>query len=830
MSDKKQYSVDDILADLSLERDTGRGTKPNPSVDVDRLIAEILGEEKPPVRTPEPVQTKTEPPAAVREAESTPVSVGQTAQQKPKFTVNIRYDDEPAAPKEPRREYTIQPQAPAAPELPVKEPTLSTVDLLKESLADELGVSAPAEPEPMDAAPAGDEIQAPWADSGELAEGEAQAEVLSESAAEETARPEAAAVETSAPKIQAAYDDAGAPVDEPTRYIDEDAFLKAKQRADTPVPQEKEEGAESEPEEEELDYVEYRSPADEREVYTEILTTRKRLLLSVILLAVFGGLALVFALGQEFFPQLLPSALRRNEQPLIYLVVQFVLLVSSMMVCCSSLGEGLLSAVRLHPNRDSLVSLAALFSLVQMVVSFFRIEAVTAPSVHLYGLVVIGALLCNSFAKYFAINRMILNFRIVSSGYDKYVTTLVEDENVALELTRGVVSDVPTVAVQQKADFVTDFIGYSIDTDATDEYAKYLTPLAVGFAVLLGVVSFFMTRNTDTALTTAAAVLCVFSPFSYLFSVGLPMSRAVRKYNKHGGVILSPSEVDDFCYTNAVAVSAHDLFPGNAVKLYGIKTFAGQRIDEALMDAASVIEASGSVLANVFHQITSGDSKLLRPVDTLVYEDGMGISAWVDNKRVLIGSRDLMINHGISVPSRDYEERYLNEGHDLIYLSTSGELTAVFLTKFFAAPEVKAYIRRLEDNGIRLIVKSVDAVITQQKLAEVFDEDPSFFKILPARLHATYDALTAPAERGTSSVLSNGSFRSFAGSLIAAKRMKSAILLGSIIQFAAIGLGVLMLIALTLVSGMSEMKVLSLLVYELVWLVATFLIPRLKTL
>ena len=47
------------------------------------------------------------------------------------------------------------------------------------------------------------------------------------------------------------------------------------------------------------------------------------------------------------------------------------------------------------------------------------------------------------------------------------------------------------------------------------------------------------------------------------------------------------------------------------------------------------------MLANVFRQITGGDSKLLRPVDTLVYEDGMGISAWVDNKRVLIGSRDL---------------------------------------------------------------------------------------------------------------------------------------------------------------------------------------------
>ena len=427
------------------------------------------------------------------------------------------------------------------------------------------------------------------------------------------------------------------------------------------------------------------------------------------------------------------------------------------------------------------------------------------------------------------VNRMTLNFRVVSSPYEKYTTVLIDDENAALELTRGSLSDIPTVAVQRRTEFVTDFIAYSTDEDVSDSCAKYLTPVGVGFALLLGIVSGIMTGNLCIAFTTAAAVMCVFAPFSFLFMVQLPMSRVAKKYSRDGGVVLSPSESDDFSYTNAAVVTAHDLFPGNSVKLFGIKTFAGQRIDEALMDAASVIRESGSVLTNVFAQIIAGDETLLRPVDSLVYEDGMGISAWVANKRVLIGSRELMINHGISVPSRDYEERYLNEGHDLIYLSTSGELTAVFLVKFFAAPEVKYALGRLSDNGISLTIKSVDAVITKQKMAEIFDEDPSFFKILPSRLHSVYDQYASVQERGGSSVLSNGTFQSFAGSLIGAKRLRISILLGSILQFAAVGVGLLMMIILTLISGMSEMKVSSLFLYQIIWLVLTLLLPRLKS-
>lgn len=41
-----------------------------------------------------------------------------------------------------------------------------------------------------------------------------------------------------------------------------------------------------------------------------------------------------------------------------------------------------------------------------------------------------------------------------------------------------------------------------------------------------------------------------------------------------------------------------------------------------------------------------------------MYEEGMGLSAWVDGKRVLIGNSALMRHHEIYTPSADYEAKY----------------------------------------------------------------------------------------------------------------------------------------------------------------------------
>lgn len=81
--------------------------------------------------------------------------------------------------------------------------------------------------------------------------------------------------------------------------------------------------------------------------------------------------------------------------------------------------------------------------------------------------------------------------------------------------------------------------------------------------------------------------------------------------------------IEDAADVNCILMNATELFPEGSVVLHGIKTFQGTRIDTAIVDAASVICKADSVLRDVFLYIINGRTELLKPVDTVRYEDLM---------------------------------------------------------------------------------------------------------------------------------------------------------------------------------------------------------------
>ena len=110
------------------------------------------------------------------------------------------------------------------------------------------------------------------------------------------------------------------------------------------------------------------------------------------------------------------------------------------------------------------------------------------------------------------------------------------------------------------------------------------------------------------------------------------------------------------------------------VILNGIKTFGGQRIDDAIVDATALMCATGGPLSDLFDQIIKSHHDILPKIENLSYEDDKGVVGWVSGRRILVGNRDLMKGYGIEPPSRDYEEKYLLGGKQVVYLASGGDL------------------------------------------------------------------------------------------------------------------------------------------------------------
>ena len=433
------------------------------------------------------------------------------------------------------------------------------------------------------------------------------------------------------------------------------------------------------------------------------------------------------------------------------------------------------------PAKDYFFLVTALLCLCINVVFCINPQALLVPGVHLFSPLAVLLLFADFLAKYQTIQKTINNFRFVSSEEEKYAVEQVEDTSVAKNITKGILDCDPVLVKNVRTEFFENFLSHSFKYDISDSMSLTAMLAAFPISLLLAVAGFIMTQNIYIALTLLCGGMILGCGMLSAVIVSFPLFDSADIVNRFAGMIPGYDSIEEYKDTNAILLDAVDLFPAQSVVLHGIKTFQGNRVDDAILDAASVVCAANSVLKHVFLTIINQKTDLLRPVSSVQYEDLMGISAWVQERRVLIGNRELMINHSVAVPKQSYEEKYEEQGSRVVYLATGGELCAAFIVEFTTEKTVMDVVRLLDKNDIVAIVRTMDSCVTADMLASLFKCDSLRFKILPSRLHPEYSRQLEPKKRLDSMLGNNGSLFGYIVSLAAAKKLHRCIRLGMVL-------------------------------------------------
>lgn len=321
--------------------------------------------------------------------------------------------------------------------------------------------------------------------------------------------------------------------------------------------------------------------------------------------------------------------------------------------------------------------------------------------------------------------RISRNFRFVSNEKAiKQAAMMIKEEKDAEEIGYRVSHDgVPRVMYYRRASFLEKFLTYSYADDPADKAMRWFVPTVVlvaalctaGYAIMFPAFLFQLP-------TVFTATLLVAMPSWAMFSAQRAISRTCKRALKKGAVIMGYEAAREFGgELDTVVLEASEMFRKEQVKLHGIKTFSGTRIDEAITDSAAVVIAAGAPLAPIFKRLIENRTDILREVDSLAYEQDMGLSGWVGGRRVLVGNRRLLANHGVDVPPKEYEDRYTKDGRKTVYLSTGGELSAMFVVSYLAEPNLKQNLRALVKSGVSVAVRTCDANITSALIASVMD-------------------------------------------------------------------------------------------------------------
>ncbi len=517
-----------------------------------------------------------------------------------------------------------------------------------------------------------------------------------------------------------------------------------------------------------------------------------------------------------------------NTDPIFSAAISLVLMAFSVAVCYSTFINGLSALFHFKANSDTLPAMLPVFCALQLITlmltsgSYTTVNSLFAPLAAL-------ALLFNSVGKQLMVSRIASGFAMVSDEHvEKYACDIVGDARLTGEMTKNLDLPSPLICISRPTNFLSDFIKNSYAEDSSDSVSRFMAPIVLIGSLMIGVINFFFTKNFVQAIDSACAAMALATPFASTICCNLPLLRANRKAAKRGGMVAGMTALDTVGEASAVYFDCAELFNRNSIFLHHFETFGDYKIDDCIIDAASITKAANIPLCNVFMKIIQDNARFLKQVDSLTYEDEMGLSAWVGSKRILLGNRELLRTHGIDVPSREFEAKYKRDGREIVYLANSGELAAFFVVSYNADPEITAILQRLSRAKISVLVKNCDCNITARKLTYIFNISDDYLEIVPKILSQQCDTYCAQTMTSPAKAAHSGGLLSFISTLMASIAAKNAVGLAVTLQVGSMILGFALVSFFTFVSGLTQINFITALVYQAFWLLAISVFPNLR--
>lgn len=567
------------------------------------------------------------------------------------------------------------------------------------------------------------------------------------------------------------------------------------------------------------------------------LVGRMLILAALFLVTLF--VAVVNALEVDLKMGFLTSVISRRAATDNYLYTHLVIGILSFSACSSVVSNGFSRLFKLRPDGDTLCALSHTVAIASIIPNLIGGHYLLLGHCDIYLLISLGSLLCNTLSKLLTVSTAKRNFNFIYRDGAKFTIDRCDKEN-ELRLAKGVVTGVPNIGTVRKTEMLYDFIISTYSEDASDRMSKKLVPGVIIAAVVGFVVAFFthttglmgesvsMINRISWAVSVMSAIFALGASFSSSMTVTLPIYLASRKNKKRGSAILGYNAAAAVSELNGVLVEARTLFPADSVRITNIcgydkpKLHGESRIsiDESIIYAASLAMASDSILADAFFSMLNKKRELLKDVSDCIYENNLGIMGWIDRQRVLLGNRQHMKSHEITVPNLKKETAANVNNDEVIYLAVGGEVCLLFFIRLKPNNSVKKRVQALADNGVSLIVKTVDGIITDAEIAQQFDIEANKVKILPFDSHETFVECTKFVPRGKAAVSCNGTFNAFADTVSTAHKLRARAFISNVVQLGGVALGILLAVIFGLFAKFELFDMMIILLYNTVFGIA----------
>lgn len=226
----------------------------------------------------------------------------------------------------------------------------------------------------------------------------------------------------------------------------------------------------------------------------------------------------------------------------------------------------------------------------------------------------------------------------------------------------------------------------------TDKVAAWLIPVV--FVFVLGV--YLLTKDVKLVI----ALLIFTSPAELGLATPLVTISAIARAAREGILVKGGKFLEELAKIKTIVFDKTGTLTIGKPTVNRVEILNGSFTEKELVQlAASAENRSSHPLANAIMMYADNmGASLSEPTDFEVFK-GKGISATINNKKVLIGNKTLMDDHTISVTVNSE-----NLTDTAIYMAVDGNAASVFYVSDAIRPGAKEMIEELKKSGVENII------------------------------------------------------------------------------------------------------------------------------
>src|SRR3989475_848532 len=308
---------------------------------------------------------------------------------------------------------------------------------------------------------------------------------------------------------------------------------------------------------------------------------------------------------------------------------------------------------------------------------------------------------------------------INQSGSVKFAATKVGDETALAQIVRLVEAAQNSKAPGQRL---------------ADRFAQYLVVLAIGAGLVTFLFWFAIARQPALfALTFAISAIVIACPDALGLATPTAVAVGTGLGAKHNILIKDAPTLEGVSKIQSVVFDKTGTLTEGKPRISEIATVQGWEEREVLSLVGGAEADSNHPLSTaVLDEVKRRGLKLAGGIERFENMSGLGVSATVDGRKVLVGTVKLMNQSGIDIaPLREKIGGFVETGEPIMVLAVDGRVIAAIGAADNVKPTAQVAVSRLNQLGIETAMITGDNQTTAEAVAGAVGIKRVFADVLP---------------------------------------------------------------------------------------------------